>query len=363
MSLDDRAAEAQRSIALRFGVRWAGLPLTHLARVATSATVPLQWNYWWHAHYLDAVVDAGWRGLRQGDARGREYARRHLTAGLRIVRSMFWRNGAHFANHYYDDMAWLLLATGRLRALADELSPGHTLPLVTLAQHTLDRTVRTAMTDDLGGGLYWDVTRDFKNVPATAPFALYLARSGEVDEARRLVDWIYDRLVDERTGLVEDGLRVGPDGEVRLIGDIYTYNQGTVLGTLVTLGDEVSLERGRRLLRAVEDHLTTAVADARVLVGQGGGDGGLFTGILARYLALAARDPRLGADATARASRLVLDTANALWEGRRDDGGMTLFSAEPAVPAGRSSRAEAVELSTQLQAWTILEAAAALCAD
>ena len=107
-----------------------------------------------------------------------------------------------------------------------------------------------------------------------------------------------------------------------------------------------------------------------MLRSEGTGDGGLFTGILVRYLALAAVDERLSAETRAEAALLVTDTAEAFWEGRRlvaaqeplaRKGARLVFSARPELPARRSYPAgSAVELSTQLQAWMVLEAAASI---
>ena len=46
----------------------------------------------------------------------------------------------------------------------------------------------------------------------------------------------------------------------------------------------------------------------------GDGDGGLFTGILVRYLALAARSPALPSATREVAARLVRDNAHLLWD-------------------------------------------------
>ena len=113
---------------------------------------------------------------------------------------------------------------------------------------------------------------------------------------------------------------------------------------------------GRPLLvDAVNRELTTG--DRRVLVTHGGHDGGLFTGILARYLALTAADPGVDADTAARARRLVGATADGFWAGRAASSAGSRFpvgATEAATVDGR------LELSTQLQAWMTLEAAAAL---
>jgi predicted alpha-1,6-mannanase (GH76 family) len=174
--------------------------------------------------------------------------------------------------------------------------------------------------------------------------------------------------------MYQDGLRIAPGGDVVLESSIYTYNQGPVLGALLELGGEANLARAAALVAAVARNLTLPAPlmgrSATVLRCEGTGDGGLFTGILVRYLALAALDERLPAEARNTAAILVNDTAEAFWEGRRivsaqeplaRKGGRILFSTRPELPARRSYPAgAAVELSTQLQAWMVLEAAASI---
>ncbi|MFM6849582.1 MAG: glycoside hydrolase family 76 protein [Terrabacter sp.] len=364
--LDERAAEAERSVEALFGGRLGRMPWTHLARVSHPATAGGRWfgelrgvwHYWWQAHYLDAIVDAGLRDLRNGDLAGAE---RHARQGDRLLATIRLRNRARWVNDFYDDMAWLALSSGRLGALHAEVGRRSRQRRLRSAGRHLTDQLRSAHTEDLGGGLFWSRDRDFKNSPATAPAALHLARLGETDEARRLVDWLYARLWSADSGLVQDGIRLR-SGEEVLVPDVWSYNQGTVLGALVTLGDDRSLERAAALVTAVDAHLTSPGDANRVLRTHGGGDGGLFTGILVRYLALAAA-PRSGLadEPRATARRLVLDTADALWRGRsavsvagrRDP---TVFPLEPGGPAPSPP----LELSPQLQAWTVLEAAATL---
>ena len=363
--LDERAAEAERSVEALFGARLGPVPWTHLARVSHPAAggrwlgdLRGAWHYWWQAHYLDAIVDAGLRGLRMGDTAG---AQRHARQGDRLLATIRLRNRARWVNDFYDDMAWLALASGRLGALHAEVGRRSRQRRLRSAGRQLTDQLRSAHTDDLGGGLFWSRDRDFKNSPATGPAALHLARLGETAEARRLVDWLYARLWSADSGLVQDGIRLR-SGEEVLVPDVWSYNQGTVLGALVTLGDAQSLDRAAALVAAVDAHLTVAGHSTRALRTHGGGDGGLFTGILVRYLALAAA-PRSGLPDPTRAvaRRLVVDTADALWRGRgslavagrRDP---TVF---PLEPGGRAP-APPLELSPQLQAWTVLEAAATL---
>jgi predicted alpha-1,6-mannanase (GH76 family) len=364
-----RAASAEAAVTSQFTGRLLGVPGTHLAQVSHPAPpfVGGSWNYWWQAHYLDAVVDAGLRALRAGD---REGADRRARLGHRLVGTIRVRNVLRFTNHLYDDMAWLALAVDRLRLLRAALDRPGTRRLRT-AERVLTTQLRSAMTDDLGGGLFWSTRRDFKNTPATGPAALHLARLGDTAAARSLVDWLYDRLLDGERGLFLDGIRLdGPARTERMVTDVYTYNQGTVLGTLVTLGDATSLERATHLVAACRDHLTTAGppgSQGRPLRTHGDGDGGLFTGILVRYLALAAQHPGLAAETRSAATTLVDDTADALWWGhgpRSDDDPRLVFSPDPVVPAAASQPpGSTVELSTQLQAWMTFEAQAVLRAQ
>ena len=360
-------------MAALFAAPLARMPFTHLGRIAHPATRTLgglrgPWHYWWQAHYLDAIVDAGLRDLRRGDRQG---AGQHARAGDRLLRTIRLRNRLRWTNDFYDDMAWLALATGRLASLHASLADPSGHRRLRSSERALTAALRSAISDDLGGGLFWSTTRDFKNVPATGPAALHLARTGDTETARRLLDWLYARLLDPVSGLFQDGIRIirEPTVAESVVADVWSYNQGTVLGTLVTLGDDTSRSRAADLIAAVDDRLTTRQGEARILRTHGGGDGGLFSGILARYLALAARTPGLDERARATATRLVRDTASAFWHGRdtralathRRGGSVAVFSPDPARSAEVAApRGAAVELSTQLQAWTVLEAAAIL---
>jgi len=149
----------------------------------------------------------------------------------------------------------------------------------------------------------------------------------------------------------------------------YTYCQGVYLGACVELtrstDDEAWAGRARRTISVV----TTMMSDMDgVLRTHGGGDGGLFTGILARYLALAAlRLPGTEqADRIARqtAADLVLASATAAWRNRAVAAGGPLFGADWAVPAppaaalGNARGAAERDLSVQLSGWMLCEAAA-----
>lgn len=372
-----RANEAARSVTSRFGRRLLFLPGTHLAAVLWPSNrlknLFRPWHYWWQAHYVDCLVDTGRRELGNGATPAARFnSPGKPSAGKlasRLVTGIWLRNMCTFVNSYYDDMAWLALATHRLQGLAEETrKPG--LRRNASVHKTLARQFDSASTDDLGGGTFWSKKRDFKNTPATAPVALYYARTGQRAKAQRLVDWLNAVLFDEAQGLYADGARLSAAGEILVENTIYTYNQGPVLGALLELGGEANLARVATVVAAVDKHLTIPAhavvpgspPDTRtsILRCDGTGDGGLFTGILCRYLALAALDARLPERTRSTARELVAATAEALWAGRRIQDGL-IFSIQAAQPAATTyPPGAAVELSTQLQAWMVLEAAASL---
>ena len=112
----------------------------------------------------------------------------------------------------------------------------------------------------------------------------------------------------------------------------------------------------------------------------GEGDGGMFKGILARYLAdIALRLPEDSRENIATkkiAARLVLSSAESLWSHRLEVDGLPIFPADWTKDArlphnyglGPSSISETIgllriderDLSVQLAGWMLLEAAAAI---
>ena len=248
-----RANRAARSVTRSFGRRLWFLPGTHIGAVSLPNNIRESlsgpWHYWWQAHYVDCLVDAGRRELASKskfDGDSRPSAGRLAS---RLVTTIRLRNLLRFVNDYYDDMAWLALATLRLEKLAEETKkPGRRRNAY--VQKCLTLQFDSASTDHLGGGTFWSTKRDFKNTPATAPVALYYARTGHTERAQQLVNWLNSKLLHPERGLYQDGLRIS-HGEVVVDGAIYTYNQGPVLGALLELGGEDNLRRAALLVDAV----------------------------------------------------------------------------------------------------------------
>ncbi|HYZ37044.1 MAG TPA: glycoside hydrolase family 76 protein [Pseudonocardiaceae bacterium] len=336
-----RSAAAERAVHTR---HLRGLPAlldTRLGRPSWPGH-SIRLRYWWQAHLLDCMVDAYHRAPTQW--------RRDAIAAL--IRGVRLRNVTGWVNSYYDDIAWLGLALQRTAALAGVHKPD--------AQEAIMRRMRFGRGP--AGGMRWRVGDDLVNVPATGPAAIFYARRGNVGIATSLVEWMLANLIDPDTGLVFDGARVNPDGSVRSVERaVYSYCQGVLLGACVELGTATGAarwwEQADRTVHAVAEHLT----DDGVLRGHGGGDGGLFTGILARYLALAAVRLPPEQPAGKTATRLVLDSAEAAWRNRSVADGGPVFGPQWTVPArppapGRPER----DLSVQLSGWMLLEAAAEL---
>ncbi|MEO9222227.1 MAG: glycoside hydrolase family 76 protein, partial [Mycobacteriaceae bacterium] len=198
-----------------------------------------------------------------------------------------------------------------------------------------------------GGGIPWRKGDGFRNVPANGPAALLAARTGNVERAQATVDWIADRLANSATGLVYDGLH--PDGVLETT--TYTYCQGVVLGANAELAARTGEPRHRARVHCLVDAVAEHLSLTGVLPGTGPGDGGLFAGILARYLALVAT--RFPAETAAR--ELVLTSADAAWAHRGEVDGLPRFGTDWSQPAGPER-----DLSVQVSGWMLLEAAASL---
>ncbi|WP_404290176.1 glycoside hydrolase family 76 protein [Glutamicibacter arilaitensis] len=331
---DALAEAAGKDLHARFGHRLLGLPGTWIGSLHATPTASAsrtrprpwaEWHYWWQAHYLDAILDEASHELQAGNRRA---ARAHWRRAKQLLRGILLRNFGRFPNYFYDDMAWLLLASQRLNELSLQLTARPAL-LATLAMSALGRQLVRGQDQRLGGGLYWSRKRDFKNTPSNGPAALYFARIADLRTAAGLLDWLRRELYSTQSGLYLDGIRFTADG--LLIEDaIYTYNQGTVLGALLATGTAANLEQADSLINSINHQLSTGEQGLRL---ESGADGNLFTGILCRYLALAANDERLSAATRRAAASMVRATASQV-----------------------ADRVE-VQLSAAIQRWTILQAA------
>jgi predicted alpha-1,6-mannanase (GH76 family) len=355
----NRAGSAEAAIAARHLKKLWGLPGTQLGVVSWPASKRDKrfgtWHYWWQAHLLDCLVDAQVRDPKPERAESIE----------RQIRGHRMRNIGSWVNDYYDDMAWLALSLERAGRLGGAPRPR---ALAKLA----DQFVNAWVPED-GGGIPWRKQDQFFNAPANGPAGIFLARYADrLRRAQQMADWIDEVLIDPETGLVFDGIKAGS-----LVRAQYTYCQGVVLGLETELAvrtdDDRHAVRARRLIAAI----SAEMAPDGVLKGAGGGDGGLFSGVTARYLALAATAlPGTTAEddqARATAADVVLRSAQSAWDYRQTVDGLPLFGAfwdrAAVVPSVGGAEAQFVEgavnsselperdLSVQLSGWMLMEAA------
>jgi len=358
----NRAVSAEAAVTGRHLRRLWALPGTQLGVVAWPPARRDRWfggwHYWWQAHLLDCLVDA--------EQRDPQPERRIKIE--RQIRSHRLRNNGSWVNNYYDDMAWLALALERASRIAD-------VDRERALNKLNDQLVKAWVPED-GGGIPWRKQDQFFNAPANGPAGIFLARYGDrLRRAQQMADWIDETLIDPEQHLVFDGIKAGS-----LVRAEYTYCQGVVLGLETELaartGDDRHAPRVHRLVAAVDEHM----APGGVLRGSGGGDGGLFAGITARYLALVATtlpgDSADDAKARETAREIVLTSAQSAWDNRQTVEGLPLFGPfwdRPAeLPTDGGEQAQFVggavtgseiperDLSVQLSGWMLMEAAHAV---
>ncbi|UIZ91957.1 glycoside hydrolase family 76 [Corynebacterium sp. CNCTC7651] len=388
-----RADLAASAIEERHASRLWGLPKTNLA---TPTWPPgykdklfLHWRYWWQTQYLDCLTDAALR-------RPTKTRRRRVNETIRGIQRR--HRTKLTSNQHIDDKAWMALAWNRAVGLGGIKR--------TRALGDLEFDVLAGI-DPVTGVLPWKAGETYYNIPSNGPAAILFARTGRLDKARQIVDWMFDNLVSE-SGLLYDGIRMRMHGP-EVVEKIYTSNQGTVLGAsleiALALREDVGLASDEAIdsfeyseradasvyyithIRAIVQAVALHMASPQGVIlspehETGEGDGGLFKGILARYLAdVAVRLPEDSRENMATkkvAARLVLASAQSLWSHRLEVDGLPIFPAEWDEDArlphnyglGPTSISEAVglvriderDLSVQLSGWMLLEAAAAVAA-
>jgi predicted alpha-1,6-mannanase (GH76 family) len=307
------------------------------------------WHYWWQAHALDSLVDAA---ARDGDANG------PVRAQIgEFIEGIVARNGGRIGNDYRDDMAWMGIAMLRAEAVVGAASLG-------LVRELWAEIL--AGWDERHGGVVWRRGDTYTNAPTNAPAAILgarlYARQADPDDlawARTIDRWLYATLVDPVTGAVRDGVHPDgrPPGSQR-----YSYNEGTVVGAGVALyritGDQHYLERAARSARAA---LSTFVRPNGLLVDEGSVDGGLFKGILARYLgdfvcAVQTMTPRFADESVREFDQIVSNVITML--GRNGIAVAPAAARGPVGPDWARPDAGAGDLSTHLSAVMLLEALA-----
>lgn len=385
-----RAAIAERSVLGRHVVRSFFLPFTatgmsawpYLFRERFSGS----WNFWWQAHLIGCMVDAV----------GREETPRSRRLLRRLARTHYRLNGRGWRhNPYFDDLAWVAVAVQRAERR------GYVQGYEKALQEVREKFEKACNPQY---GIPWRVGEDFWNTPANGPAAIFFARCGDKqgqDLAEQICDWMYRSLQlkdGPYQGLYADGLRL-VDGKEQRVDKIYTYCQGVAMGAEMELAlhseGPTQQEHLRRVCEIVEACERSLLSPTGVVLAGGGGDGGLFKGILMRYLAdVARRMPEVEAapgvplwdgrlqQVQQAAARMVMRNAKAAWETAawlpegmlfsakwNDFAQLPLRVAQLDKKSGRATKVDGAvgssaiaeqDLSTQLSGWMAVEAAARL---
>ena len=264
------------------------------------------WHYWWQAHLLDCLVDAEQRDPQP---------ERRIKIN-RQIRSHRLRNNGSWVNNYYDDMAWLALALERASRIAGVDRER--------ALHKLNDQLVNAWVPEDGGGIPWRKQDQFFNAPANGPAGC---------------SW---RATATGCGAPADGRLDRRDADRPRDAPGVRRHQGGLAGPRAVHllpgrgsrpGDRAGRPHPRRPPCAAGSppgrRRRRTHGAGGVLRGSGGGDGGLFSGITARYLALVATTlpGNSAADTTARdtACDIVLSSAQAAWDNRQTVQGLPLF--------------------------------------
>jgi predicted alpha-1,6-mannanase (GH76 family) len=303
------------------------------------------YNYWPQAHTLDVFTDAYLR------TKNEIYKQRmkSLLNGTRIT------NGNKYPNEYYDDMEWLALASLRAYEATGDNDYMD-------AANILWADIKTGKNANQGGGIAWRKSQlDYKNAPANAPAIIFAARlyrlqknAADLALAKELYAWLKGTLVDPSSGIVWDGINANHDNQISK--NKFTYNQGVFIGAALELynvtGDAGYLTDAVRTATATIKDLD--ISPGGLLKNEGQGDGGLFKGILVRYLTLLTlKDDVSATDREVYAKFLKYNAETLFAKGINRPQLMV-------SPDWKSKPSGTTDLTTQISGVTMIEAAALL---
>ena len=262
-------------------------------------------NYWWMAHAIDTYIDAYART-------GNEDYKSKMRAIHNVMKS---RGNNSLKNGFFDDMEWMALACIR----ANEVEPENTMWKEAATQ--LWDWTKLGWNDIHGGGIQWvDVQPDSKNACSNAPAIIIAARlynlTGEqdyLDWANRIFDWMNDNLILEN-GLVRDSY-TNYDWT-------FTYNQGTWIGACLEMykitNDQKYYDIAMRTADYILNDYNTFSPYGILYNNEGGGDGGLFKGILMRYMSQWILSGKLDEQRQERFINYFISNGKSVWQSALD---------------------------------------------
>ena len=302
-------------------------------------------NYWPNAHVLDVLTDAYLR------TQSTVYTQRMKTLlnGIKIA------NGGGYPNEFYDDMGWLANASLR------DYTITHDADYLNVAQQ-LYTEIKGGSNTIAGGGIAWQRSQlYYKNIPSTGNATILAARFYELQNkpedlalAKSLYNWMKTNLVNPTSGVVLDGINRNQDGQVD--NWIFTYNQGLFIGSAVEL---YSITKDPMYLQDAIRTANNEIADPNltvngILKNEGQGDGGLFKGVVVRYLTLLVELSDLDATNKAKYASFLQNNAEAL-SGKGISRPSMMIS-----PDWTKLPSSSTDLTTQLSGVMMIEAAAKL---
>ena len=270
-----------------------------------SGSVNTGFNYWWMAHAIDTYIDAY---ARTGD----EDYKTKMRAIYNVMRA---RGGNSLKNGFFDDMEWMALACIR----ANEVEPEN--PIWKDAAIQLWDWTKLGWNDIHGGGIQWvDVQLDSKNACSNAPAIIMVARlynlTGEqdyLDWAHRIFDWMNESLI-LSNGMVKDSY-TNDDW-------VFTYNQGTWIGACLEMykitNDRKYYDIAMRTADYILDDYDVFSPYGVLYNNEGGGDGGLFKGILMRYLSQWILSGKLDEQRQERFINYFISNGKSVWQSALD---------------------------------------------
>jgi len=300
-------------------------------------------QYWPNAHALDVLIDAY---ERTDDPKYKSYFDQWF-AGVKA------RNGNSWRNDYYDDMEWNALALLRVYKATSDVKYKE-------ASLELWGYIKEGWNDNAGGGITWKKGMEYsKNACSNGPAAILAARlyqefGNEEDRewAVTIYNWLKTTLVNTNNGMVYDN--INSDTGVIKKEWVFTYNQGTYIGSAVELHKIFNEKSYLNDAVLAADYTISSLVDNSILKSEGTGDGGLFKGIFIRYFTDLIQQERLDAPAQKRYLQFMKLNAETLWNQGTNKSG-TLFG-----PNWRVKPGSTVGLTEQLSGCMLIEAAALL---
>lgn len=300
-------------------------------------------NYWPQAHALDVAIDAYLRTNNQ-------LYRTTIDDWYEGVKK---KNGNTFLNVFYDDMEWNALAMLRaFNATQDEKYKSAAIDVW--------NDIKTGWNSNAGGGISWKKDQPYsKNACSNGPACILAARlfrqfgdAANKEWALKIYDWEKEVLFNPANGSVYDNID-SRSGNVQTSW-IFTYNQGTFLGSAVELY-YITGEKGylNDAIKAADYTLNNLVdSNDRLLKSEGDGDGGLFKGVFVRYFTQLILVPDLDQATKRRYFNFLKHNAEQLWKQGTNKQLVTYSSYWKNKPGSTT------ELTTQSSGAMLMEAAA-----